>query len=151
MRYVPGEQDNDGQIDQVSGKVVSGFHNLCFMLVKDVFSFAEEENGCHIEKMDGSQDEHDGSCFDQNTTEQGFRRFDRLPGAEGHRRISQVDQIITGKQGPVDIIGQFFVVTEEIEYKNTAIPVKDQSHMYRDEPGEQKVEQVGQCVHMLLV
>jgi hypothetical protein len=107
----------------------------------------DQQDHSHIEIVHHSQRKHYLSRHEADAGKHFRPRIDLFPGADGEHHISEIQQVITYQQDPVDESCKFFISVQQVEYIHFTVPVKPQPHVNCYEVGDGEVDDVSECVH----
>jgi hypothetical protein len=110
-------------------------------------SFAHNIDSRHIAEMDKCQAKHYSAGHAGNTAYQRAEAGNRLPVPYHYCSITQVQQVVTGQQHPVNKIGQFFLALQQRNNVDPAIAVKKPAGAHGDEVSDKEIDEVCQRIH----
>jgi hypothetical protein len=114
-------------------------------------TMANEQQDSHITEMYYCENAHYFTGHGTYTGDCTCPVVNRFPKTDGDGHIAEVQQIISGQQRTVYEQRKLFISMKQVENIAFSIPVKDQSHVYCYKPGNEKIDDVRQRVHNIMV
>ena len=108
-----------------------------------IVSFTDQKNGSHIKEMDHGEGEHDLARHGTNAYQQLCPGDNGIPAPQHQGRITQVQQVIARQQNAVDKVGQLYILLQQVQDKQPAVPVEKQAHPDGNEISNKQIEDVG--------
>jgi hypothetical protein len=102
---------------------------LSFIVSNRLMPLADQVNHRHVEEVNNTQGDNDPSRHGSKAGKQVCPGNNGFPTAYHQGSISQVEQVITRKQYPVDRISKVFVSMKQPENIKSPIPEKNKSYM----------------------
>ncbi len=112
-----------------------------------MISFSNEVNDRHVAKVDHRQRQYDLARHGHNTRHQFSPGINSVPATQHQRRITQVQQVVTGKQHAIDKPGKLGIVVQQRQDKNVTIAVKNEAHPDRNDVSNKQVNDISDGVH----
>jgi hypothetical protein len=112
-----------------------------------MISFSDKINDRHVAEVYHCQCQDDLTRHGHDARQQFSPGMDRIPAAQHQRCITQVEQVIAGKQHAVDKPGKLNIVVQEFQYKHMTIAVKNESHPDSYDVSNNQVKDVSDGVH----
>ena len=109
--------------------------------------FAHKVDSSHVAEMDKCQGKHYSAGHAGNTAHQCAETGNRLPVPYHYGSITQVNQVVTCQQHPVNKIGQFFPVLQQRNNIHPAIAVEKPAGTHCDEVSDKEIDEVCQRIH----
>src|ERR1051326_6484924 len=108
---------------------------------------ADQQDNSHIEKMHDSEGEQDPTSHTAYTACHFSPGMHCFPETDHQGCITEVEQVITGEQYPVDRIGKFLIIVKEAKNIYPAIAIKNKTGMNSDEVSDEQVNEVSESIH----
>jgi len=103
----------------------------------------------HVKEMHQGQCERDSARLVCYAGDEFGRSGNSFPKTYHQCCITQIKKIIARQQQAVDGIGKMVIVAQQSFDIHPAIPVKSHSSLNSEQVGQQKIDNVCECVHNL--